>query len=402
MLDMTSETTTTRTAYRDRLGTFLHSYVYPYVAELESTHTFPEEIVRQLGREGFFTPCIREERETKQKLPLNVGTFGILIEELAKTKCFGLTLTVSMHVGVFIPLISRLAHPDIREELLYRALRGEILGTVAATEARVAGSDFMGMESTVTFESDHILLDGQKHYITNAAVADYVIVFARQRPGRHFTNFCALLVPTNLPGIHRSRIDMAVMQTAVTSHIDFEHVRLDPLYQLGRKGLGMQYFLQHIAVERISGGVWAAAVATQCLEEAQRYAMQRVIGTQTLWERDAVRHRISEAVTAVTLLHHTVDAAIAEADRDGQIAPFTSAVIKAAVAPMMEHVIGTCLQLQGAYGLEAQSPLLRLLNDFRVFGVAGGSTETMLDVIAELWADQAARAVERAPHEQQL
>jgi len=63
---------------------------------------------------------------------------------------------------------------------------------------------------------------------------------------------------------------------------------------------------------------------------------------------------------------------------------------------MMERVIGTCLQLRGAQGLEAESPLLRLLNDFRVFGIAGGSTETMLDMIAELWADRAARADEQA------
>ncbi|HEY0605654.1 MAG TPA: acyl-CoA dehydrogenase family protein, partial [Herpetosiphonaceae bacterium] len=163
---------------------------------------------------------------------------------------------------------------------------------------------------------------------------------------------------------------------------------------LGRKELGISYFLQHIAVERLSGGIWAVAVAEHCLEEAQRYAAERVIGEETLWERSAVRHRIAQAVVQVTLLRSLVEQALVATDETRLVDPFSSAVIKAAVAPAMESVIGTCLQLQGARGLEADSPLLRLLNEFRVFGVAGGSTETMLDVVGELWATRAMQAAD--------
>jgi alkylation response protein AidB-like acyl-CoA dehydrogenase len=105
-----------------------------------------------------------------------------------------------------------------------------------------------------------------------------------------------------------------------------------------------------------------------------------------------VRHRIAQSVVQVTLLRALVEQALAATDRTRLVDPFNSAVIKAAVAPAMEAAIGACLQLQGARGLEADSSLLRLLNEFRVFGVAGGSTETMLDVVGELWATRAMQA----------
>ena len=381
-----------QTAYRMALRALLQENVYPYVEDWEKTQTFPRHILHMLGQEGLFAPCFPTVTATDaQKLPLQVRMLRILIEELAKAYCFGLTLSVSMHIGVFLPLILRLAQPEVRDLLLEPTLRGEALGTIAATEANVAGSDFMGMECTAQFKPECIVLTGHKHYITNAAVADYVIVFARWRPGRHFANFCALLVPTRLAGIRSTPVPMAVMKTAVISRIEFHDVELPLCYLLGRKELGMRYFLQHIAIERLSGSIWAAVVADQCLAETQRYTTQRYVEQKTLWSRSSVSHRIAQSVVQVTLLRALVEQSLAQIDENGDIDPFAAAVMKAAVAPMMESIMGTCLQLQGARGLEAHSPLLRLLNEFRVFGVAGGSTETMLDIIAELWAQRCAQ-----------
>jgi alkylation response protein AidB-like acyl-CoA dehydrogenase len=379
--------------YRAALRDFLAREVAPHVEEWERSQFFPRDVVRELGRAGFFAPCLRPTARG-QAIPLDIRFFSVLIEELALTRCFGLTLTISIHVGVFLPLVQRLAQPAIRDQLVTAALRGAALGTIAITEAGSAGSDFMGIESCAEFQADRIVLSGHKSYITNAAVADYVIVFARHQPGRHFTNFCALLVPTDRPGVRSARLEMAVMRTAVISEIAFDQVTLDPSALLGRKQLGMSYFLQHIAVERLSGGIWALAVAEHCLEQAQRMTVRRQIGAETLWERSSVRHQIAQAVAQVTLLRALVEKVVAEMDRSGIVDPFQSAVLKAAVAPMMEQVIGLCVQLQGARGLTAHSSLLRLLNEFRVFGVAGGSVETMLDVISESWAQRAAQAAE--------
>src|SRR4051812_5926367 len=106
-------------SYRERLVALLREAVYPHVEEWERGQVFPREVVRRLGGEGFFAPCLRlAEASNARALALNFPLFRVLIEELAKTRSFGLTLTVSMHVGVFLPLVARLAHPELREHVL--------------------------------------------------------------------------------------------------------------------------------------------------------------------------------------------------------------------------------------------------------------------------------------------
>lgn len=372
-------------AYRLRLKAFLESEVCPQVEEWERTSYFPRESIQRLGEMGFFAPCLREvEPKEGQVQPLRLSRFKVLIEELAKTRCFGLTISVSIHVGIFLPMLARLAHPDVRDEILEGGLKGRYLGTFALTEAESSGSDFAGIETNVAWEDDKITLNGNKHYIINAAVADYIIVFARWRPGRHFSNFCALLVPTSLPGIRRYPIPMEVLKTAVVSGIDFDEVVLPATCRMGRKQLGMYYFLDHVLIARLSAGIWAVAVAEGCLEETQRFLAERRVGDRTLWDRSSVRIRMAHQLVRVRLLHGLVEKVVRDADERGTIDALDSAVIKAASAPAMERVIGTCVQLQGARGLEEGSVMLRVLKEFRTFGLAGGSTEVMLEIVSDI------------------
>lgn len=387
-----------RAEYRDALRGFIDANVTPRLPELERTGDHPADLVRKLGAEGFYEPCVptAPARQSKaqsgngrERLPVDLPTLRILIEELARTRCFGLTLTVGMHVGVFLPMVARLGTGAVRDAVLAGGRRGELLGTVAATEEDVAGSDFAGMATSVDVGDDAIVVDGRKQWITSAAAADYAVVLGRSRPGRHPASFSAVLVPTGGPGVRCEPVDMAVMRGNPVGAIQLDRAEISRDHLLGRPGRGFRYFLDHIAVERLTGAAWAVTVAEDCLAEAQRHAQARMIGPEPLWDRGAIRHRIARAAVRLTLLRALTDRAFAASDEAGWADPFGTAALKAAVPEAMEDVIGLCLQLRGARGLTAGSPLLRLLNDFRVWGVAGGSTETMLDLVAEAWAERA-------------
>lgn len=383
----------TEAIYRQMLRDFLGQEILVHRERLVYDPVLVRELVLKMGQVDLFAPCYDQEVDPLS-LPLNFCLFRVLIEEVAKLRCFGFALTIAMHVGVFLPLVINLASTTHREALVKASLRGEVLGTIASTEAEAAGSDFLGMATTSVIEEDSITLNGRKHYVTNITLADYVIVFTRWQPGRHFTNHCAILVPIATSGVRCAPIPMGVMQGAVIGHVEFAQVKLDRSHLLGRRGWGFHYFLQHIAVERLSGGIWATVVAEECLREAQQYAQQRLIGTSTLWERGATQHRLAQGVVQVTLLRALVEKAVALAQDQHIVDVFLSATVKAAVPPIMEMIVGFALQLQGARGLEADSLLLSHLHDFRAFGVAGGSTETMLDIIADIWAQGSAVPVD--------
>ncbi|HXM56987.1 MAG TPA: acyl-CoA dehydrogenase family protein, partial [Candidatus Dormibacteraeota bacterium] len=157
----------------------------------------------------------------------------------------------------------------------------------------------------------------------------------------------------------------------------------------GRRSLGLRHFMDAIAHERLVGGVWAVAVLERCLADAQRAAARRTVGEATLWENASVRQRLARAVVRLRLLQSAVDAAVERA-ADGGPRALDCNVVKAAVPDVAEEVVGLCLQLEGARGLESDSRLLRLLVEFRAFGIGGGTTETALEAVAAEWAASAA------------
>jgi alkylation response protein AidB-like acyl-CoA dehydrogenase len=368
------------------LRSFLAEFLSPdVVSEINNADEPRRDLIAAIGERGFLANCF-ESQVTQEPLRIRFSELESFINQLALTKYWGLTLSSALHVGVFLPMLSRLARSDHHREVVRLGLKGELLGTVAATDSQAAGSDFMGMETTATFEGSTVRLQGQKTFITSATMADAAIVFARWRPGRHFANYCALVVPTDLAGVSSEPIAMGVMRGGGIGRLRFDDVKLPKDAVLGRREFGMRYFLEHIATERLIGGIWASSVAKQSLFSTHSYLAAHHVGEQTLWTRDAVRQRFASAVVEYMQLRALVDETVRNADIAGSVDPLRATSIKAAVPGVMERIVGTCLQLRGARGLLADSELLRSLTEFRAFGIGGGSTETMLEIVADLWA----------------
>jgi alkylation response protein AidB-like acyl-CoA dehydrogenase len=383
-------------AYRASISiqSFLEREVLGQVEAWEKSATVPREVFARLGARGLIAACIPPTSDDRAAVSLDLQRFAVLVEEVARARCFGLLLGIAIHVGVVLPFLSRLGSPRLKEQWLPRALSGESLGAIAATEPGVAGSDLLGIQAAVERTGDGLILSGEKSYVTNIPGADLMVVLARWRAGRHFSNLVALAVPANAPGVRCERTPLAVMRTAAVGRVGFDKVALAPDAVLGRKELGMAYFQEHIAVERLTGGIWAAAAAEDLLAQAQQRCASRRVGEETLWDRGAVRQRLAAAVVQTSMLRALVDQAVARSGARGRVDLLDAAIIKAATAPVVESTAGLCLQLQGAEGFLEGSPLLRLVNDFRVFGVAGGTTETMLEVVADLWSGQVPRAAD--------
>lgn len=347
----------------------------------------------QLGDVGALRRCVRPQAERGTEAGVvDLPAFTVLVEELALTSDFGVALAVGLHVATFTPLLARFGG-EVWADLLDAALDGRALGALAFTDAGAAGSDPLGMTTTVRPGDDDgaLVLSGHKVYVTNVPGADATVVFAAREGAAAFGRISALLVPTDLPGVSATARPMAVMRSAAVGDLAFHDVALSPDHVLGRPGRGLQYFVEHIGVERLMGGIWAVAVAHQCLAEAQRHTAQHHIGGVALWQNEAVRQRLASAAVRTELLSAAVERATDRAVATGRVDPYDAAVVKAATAPVMEEVIGTCLQLRGARGLEEGSDLLGMLVDFRAFSVAGGTTETMLGVVADHLEEQRPR-----------
>jgi len=372
--------------YRQELQSFVRERIAGRADEIEQRADFPRALFAALGARGFYERCIDLRKDGHRFIPLDLARYRVLIEELARSTCFSLALPVSVHVGLCLPLLARLGTATLREDMLPRALRGELVGAIAATESRaVSGADFVAMASRATITDRGIRLQGFKDYITSGMAADFLVTFVPWRDPAHFTDICALVVPTAQPGVRRTPVPMSVFRSAGIAHFDFDGVELDRTALLGRQHFGMSYFLEHMLVARLDAGIWAVAVGQEALLLMQRYAQSRQVGDGTLWGESAVQLRFAEAATRLELLRGLVDSTIRAAEETGRIDPVAATAIKAATPGCAGAVLEETLHLLGARGLETRRPLLRMLAELRSFGLAGGSTEVMLRVLAELW-----------------
>ena len=334
-------------------------------------------LLRGIGRAGLLARCLTDD----PRQPLRLDRFGELIEALAGHAPSGPTLSCVVHLATFLPLVRRLAHESMAD-VVAAAVAGRAVGTIAATDAGVAGSDLLGIETTVELGDDRITVRGTKEWITNATTADYYAVVARHHPGRHFSSLSVVLAPADAPGVTREAIDSAVMAGAGIGRVTFDNVVLPRTALLGRPGWGFAYFVEQMAAERLAGGFWAVAVARNVLARTVAYLRDHHVGEESLWERTAVRHDLARLAVRLRLLEALVAQIVATASATGRLPTRDTAVLKAALAPLVIETVERCLQLHGADGFAADRGLLRLLDDVRVFGVAGGTTETMLDLVA--------------------
>ncbi len=164
-------------AFRAAAHDFATRTLGPWVAEAEASERTPRELFKEAGAAGFLGI----------RYPESVGGQGasvlaetILREEMAR-ECSGLAaaLSVSSHLGTYP--IHAFGSPEQQERYLVPALRGEKVSAFALTEPD-AGSDVRSIKTRAAKDGNDWVITGRKTYITNATIADFMIVVAYTDP----------------------------------------------------------------------------------------------------------------------------------------------------------------------------------------------------------------------------
>ncbi|GAA5078413.1 acyl-CoA dehydrogenase family protein [Streptomyces similanensis] len=333
-------------------------------------------LIHALGAAGVVKDCLSA---TDLRQPLRLPILRTVLAGLTGRVPNGAQLALLLHLSTVTPLTLRLAGAERAGPLV----RGTATAALAATDSGAPGSDLSGLTTTVRRHEDALVVDGRKTWITGARWADNFLVLARHRPGRHFSDFCLVMVPADAQGVSIEPVETPLMAGAGLGSLTLDGVRLPAHAMLGRPGRGMTAFTEQMGAERLAGGMWTVSLCRRLLAAAAADAARRSLAGRTLWAESAVRQRLAALFARVRLLEALVDDITARATATGRFPLSDTAVVKAAVGTLAGDVADTCLHLDGADGLTARSELLRTAQDVRAFGVAGGSTETMLELIAD-------------------
>ncbi|HJQ01774.1 MAG TPA: acyl-CoA dehydrogenase family protein [Jatrophihabitans sp.] len=328
-----------------------------------------------LGRVGAISAVLSEPGRPPQ---LNRRVLAELLDVLDSQLPPGPVLSICVQLATVLPLLRNCAAVSpLADRVLAGMLRGEVVVALAATDGGRSGSDLIELRTCVQRTEHGITVEGNKEWITNAGHCDYLLVLARNRPERHFTSQCWVLIPAAQDGVSAEPAGNGLLPGSGLGHLSLRNVQLESGHIVGRRGYALAELAIQLGTERLAGAFWAHAVCRRVLIDTHRYLQSRPAGDGTLWDNAAVRERFACALVA----YRELDAMC----RFGMAAPLTPAfgmALKASFAGVTDRVLSECIALHGADSLRPDG-LTRLREQFAMFGIAGGATGTMLAGVAE-------------------
>jgi acyl-CoA dehydrogenase len=288
--------------------------------------------------------------------------------------------SVSMQDSIMLHLH---ASHEQRERWLRPLVAGDIYPSVGLTEPEVAGSDPTLMETTGRLDGDEWVINGHKWFTTGANRAAFTTVFCKTDPDapRHL-QFSSIIVPTDSPGYEIVRV-VPVMGDEHGSHceVKLNDVRVPHANLLGPRGHGFVIAQQRLGPGRIFHCMRWLGQAQRAFELMCDRANSRYAHGSRLAEKGEIQRYVAESAAQIQASRlMTLDAARVM-DCGGE-ARVEISLIKFYGAQMLHDVIDRAIQVHGALGLTADTPLERMYREARGGRMYDGPDEVHRMVVA--------------------
>jgi len=354
---------------QQRFRAFAQQHIVPFAAEWERREATPPELIDALRAEGLLGA-----------IDLDPIVYGLLTEEIGRA-CSSIRSLLTVHDMVTLAL-RRWGSPRVKEELVPRMLKGELLGALGLSEA-VAGSDAAGVQTQARQEGDTFVLQGGKKWITYGQIADVFLVLAQLDGAERKPT--AFVVEAARDGFSRSPIT-GIMGTAASmvAELQFDRVRLPLDQRVGSAHRGMTIAQTALQWGRYSVAWGSVGIAQACLDASLDYTQTRQAFGQALGRHQLVQRLLTEMKTntrAARLLclraGHLLKTGSYDADAEIMVAKYFASRTAAQAAV-------DAVQLHGAAGVSTEYPVARYLRDSRIPEIIEGSTQIQQTTIADL------------------
>jgi acyl-CoA dehydrogenase len=364
--------------FRDSLRKFFAKEVEPYVEQWEEAGIVPRRVWKTMGDNGFLCMQVPEEYGG---LDADFLFSVIVMEELARSNHFG--LLAPLHSDIVVPYITAYASEDLKRKYLPGCVSGETITAVAMTEPN-AGSDLAAMRTTAVDDRDHVVINGQKTFISNGIICDLVVLAVKDPtvPNPHEA-VDLYLVEAGTPGFEKGKkIKKVGWHSQDTAELFFTDCRVPKSNRLGQKGTGFRMLMEKLQQERLICCVGAQALAENVLQKTIDYCRQRTAFGRPIAKFQNTQFKIVEMATEVKLGRAFLDNLILDHMHGTKVVVEVS-MAKYWIAEMAKRVADGCLQLHGGYGYCEEYPVARAWRDVRVMSIFAGTSEIMKGIAAK-------------------
>ena len=365
---------------RSAVREFVRKQVVPAEQEIEDADAIPERIHRGAAELGLFGYALPEE----------YGGLGLnMREDVQLAFEFGYTAPAFRSLfgtnnGIAGQIINRFGTDAQKSTYLPRLATGESIASFALTEAE-AGSDPAGLRTKARTDGTDFVISGQKRYITNAALADLLLVFARTDPestgGRGISTF---IVERTRDGVTVGPKDHKMGQAgAWTSEVTFDDVRV-PAEQLvgGEPGRGYANALTVLSRGRLHIAALCVGLAQRILDDSVAHAATAKQGGAPIGRFQLIQAHLADSYTEISAGRAMVTEAAAAYD-SGRDRSLGQSAAKLFCSEMVGRVADRGVQVFGGAGYMRTTSVERFYRDARLYRIYEGTSEVQKLIIAK-------------------
>jgi len=364
----------------DTVRSFVENEIYPHEAEVERTGEVRPELGEEIKQKcldlGFYAANMPEEVGGGG---LNHLDFTLLERELGRA---------SMALGVYFGRPSGIllaCEGEQREKYLLPAVRGEKIDCLAMTEPD-AGSDLRGMKCAARQDGEDWIINGTKHFISHANIADFAIVFiatGEEETARGTKKkITAFLVDRGTPGFEILPGYKSVSHRGYQNCIlTFDECRVPGSQILGEVHRGFEIANEWLYGTRLTVAANCVGRARRVFDLALGYAAERKQFGLKIGRFQGVSFKLADMIT-------DIDAAdwltLAAAWRLDQALPANREIASAKLnaSEMLARLTDEAIQIYGGMGLMNDLPLERFWRDARVERIWDGTSEIQRHIIS--------------------
>ncbi|MBK7090706.1 MAG: acyl-CoA dehydrogenase family protein [bacterium] len=258
---------------------------------------------------------------------------------------------------------------------------GKTIPAFALTEPN-AGSDAANQSTTATIDGDHYVINGEKIFIMHGDVCSFAVTFCKIMDGDS-GKVSAIIVPGDAPGLRKECLQFKMgMKYATTGRLWYTNVRVPRSNLLGEVGKGFRYAMGTLDGARIGIAAQSTGLAQRALDEAVKYAKQRIAFGAPIAKLQAIQWMIADMSTkteAARLLTYKA----AELQDKGEKFGMEAAQAKLFASEAANFCVQKTMQIHGGYGYIGEFSIIeKLYRDQRVCEIYEGTSEVQRLVIA--------------------
>ena len=371
-------------ALTDSVKRFTLERIAPHVAQWDEAGEFPRELYAEAAALGLLGMGYPQELGGT---PASFALRHAVSITMSRYSGSGGLMASLFSSNIGLPPVLRYGSPEVRQEVIPPALRGERIAALAITEPG-AGSDVASLRTTARRDGGDWVIEGEKVFITSGMRADWITMAVRTGdPGSKGSGgISMILVPGDVAGLSRSKLDKMGWWCSDTAHLRMDGVRVPARYLLGQEGGGFRIIMTNFNGERLGMSAMSLGFAQACFEEALDWARQRRTFGSALVEKQVIRHKLVDMQMRISSTQAWLEAVTVLADA-GKLESDAGCVaqvcmLKNHATQTMQFCADQAVQILGGMGFMRGTKSERIYREVKVMMIGGGAEEIMKDLAA--------------------